>query len=290
MNLMNIEQNAENLRLLGLIVAQRGETIYQHNWDSPCRRLLFSASKSFTGAAVGFAVQEGVLRLGDRLIELFPDEAPENPSENLCRATIRDALTMCIGQSRGYLMGAQRVGMAEEDWAKAVLALPFDEAPGTHFVYSNVGPYLAGLAVQKCAGCDLVDYLMPRLFAPLGIQRTVWEVDPLGRTFGAAGLLLALPELHKLGLLYQQGGQWQGKQLLDPTWVRASGSKQVENEEDGYGYLFWRGANNSYRADGKYGQLSIVFPDRDAVISAVAECRQVEKMMDAIHAHLVPQL
>ena len=50
MNLMNIEQNAENLRLLGLIVAQRGETIYQHNWDSPCRRLLFSASKSFTGA------------------------------------------------------------------------------------------------------------------------------------------------------------------------------------------------------------------------------------------------
>ena len=106
MNLMNIEQNAENLRLLGLIVAQRGETIYQHNWDSPCRRLLFSASKSFTGAAVGFAVQEGLLRLDDRLIELFPDEAPENPSENLCRATIRDALTMCIGQSRGYLMGA----------------------------------------------------------------------------------------------------------------------------------------------------------------------------------------
>ena len=110
MNLMNIEQNAENLRLLGLIVAQRGETIYQHNWDSPCRRLLFSASKSFTGAAVGFAVQEGLLRLGDRLIELFPDEAPENPSENLCRATIRDALTMCIGQSRGYLMGAQPGG------------------------------------------------------------------------------------------------------------------------------------------------------------------------------------
>lgn len=211
MNLMNIEQNAENLRLLGLIVAQRGETIYQHNWDSPCRRLLFSASKSFTGAAVGFAVQEGLLRLDDRLIELLPDEAPENPSENLCRATIRDALTMCIGQSRGYLMGAQRVGMAEEDWAKAVLALPFDEAPGTHFVYSNVGPYLAGLAVQKRAGCDLVDYLMPRLFAPLGIQRTVWEVDPLGRTFGAAGLLLALPELHKLGTALSAGRARAGK-------------------------------------------------------------------------------
>lgn len=237
MNLMNIEQNAENLRLLGLIVAQRGETIYQHNWDSPCRRLLFSASKSFTGAAVGFAVQEGLLRLDDRLIELFPDEAP-----------------------------------------------------GTHFVYSNVGPYLAGLAVQKRAGCDLVDYLMPRLFAPLGIQRTVWEVDPLGRTFGAAGLLLALPELHKLGLLYQQGGQWQGKQLLDPNWVRESGSKQVENEEDGYGYLFWRGKYDSYRADGLYGQYSVILPAQEAVITCTAESRNQKQLLETLLDAIVPQL
>ena len=290
MNLMIIDQNAENLRLLGLIVAQRGETLYQHNWDSPCRRLLFSASKSFTGAAVGFAVQEGLLRLDDRLIELFPDEAPENPSEILCRTTIRDALTMCIGQSRGYLMGAQRVGMAEEDWAKAVLALPFDEAPGTHFVYSNAGPYLAGLAVQKRAGCDLMDYLMPRLFAPLGIQRTVWEVVPLGRTFGAAGLLLALPELHKLGLLYQQGGQWQGKQLLDPNWVRESGSKQVENEEDGYGYLFWRGKYDSYRADGPYGQYSVILPAQEAVITCTAESRNQKQLLETLLDAIVPQL
>ena len=56
MNLMNIEQNAENLRLLGLIVAQRGETIYQHNWDSPCRRLLIrtpAISMSASTAIIG---------------------------------------------------------------------------------------------------------------------------------------------------------------------------------------------------------------------------------------------
>ena len=180
--------------------------------------------------------------------------------------------------------------MAEEDWARAVLALPFDEAPGTHFVYSNVGPYLAGLAVQKRAGCDLVDYLMPRLFTPLGIQRTVWEVDPLGRTFGAAGLLLALPELHKLGLLYQQGGQWQGKQLLDPNWVRESGSKQVENEEDGYGYLFWRGKYDSYRADGLYGQYSVILPAQEAVITCTAESRNQKQLLETLLDAIVPQL
>lgn len=61
MNLMNIEQNAENLRLLGLIVAQRGETIYQHNWDSPCRRLLFSASKSLHRGGSWFRGSGGVI-------------------------------------------------------------------------------------------------------------------------------------------------------------------------------------------------------------------------------------
>jgi len=144
--------------------------------------------------------------------------------------------------------------------------------------------------VQKRAGCDLVDYLMPRLFAPLGIQRTVWEVDPLGRTFGAAGLLLALPELHKLGMLYQQGGQWQGKQLLDPNWVRESGSKQVENEEDGYGYLFWRGKYDSYRADGLYGQYSVILPAQEAVITCTAESRNQKQLLKTLLDAIVPQL
>lgn len=155
MNLMNIEQNAENLRLLGLIVAQRGETIYQHNWDSPCRRLLFSASKSFTGAAVGFAVQEGLLRLGDRLIELFPDEAPENPSENLCRATIRDALTMCIGQSSGYLLGAQRVGMAEEDWRKQCWRCRLTKRRGRTLCTATSGRIWRGWRCRSAPGATL---------------------------------------------------------------------------------------------------------------------------------------
>ncbi len=117
MNLMNIEQNAENLRLLGLIVAQRGETIYQHNWDSPCRRLLFSASKSFTGAAVGFAVQEGLLRLDDRLIELFPDEAPEKSlgeplprHDSRCADDVHRAVARVLDGRTARRHGGRRLG------------------------------------------------------------------------------------------------------------------------------------------------------------------------------------
>ena len=57
-------------------------------------------------------------------------------------------------------------------------------------------------------------------------------------------------------------------------------AKQVENGADGYGYLFWRGAQNSFRADGKYGQFAIVLPDDNAVIAVNAECREQGRLLD----------
>ncbi len=290
MDLRKFESAIESLGVLGIRVSQGGELIAQRSWDEECRRNIYSASKSVTSCAVGFAVQEGLVKLSEKLVDAFPDDLPAHVGDCLAAATVRDLLTMCLGQREAALMGGQRPLYAQRDWVKLSLALPFEDAPGTKFVYNNVGPYLAGVLVQRRAGCTLVDYLTPRLFAHMGIQRPTWETDPQGMTFGAGGLFWTLTELHAFGQFCLQRGAWNGRRLLDGDWIDQCASKQVDNGADGYGYLFWRGANNSYRADGKYGQLSIVFPDRDAVISAVAECRQVEKLMDAIHAHLVPQL
>ncbi len=290
MDLRKFESAIESLGVLGIRVSQGGELIAQRSWDEECRRNIYSASKSVTSCAVGFAVQEGLVKLSEKLVDAFPDDLPAHVGDCLAAATVRDLLTMCLGQREAALMGGQRPLYAQRDWVKLSLALPFEDAPGTKFVYNNVGPYLAGVLVQRRAGCTLVDYLTPRLFHHMGIQRPTWETDPQGMTFGAGGLFWTLTELHAFGQFCLQRGAWNGRRLLDGDWIDQCASKQVDNGADGYGYLFWRGANNSYRADGKYGQLSIVFPDRDAVISAVAECRQVEKLMDAIHAHLVPQL
>lgn len=290
MDLRKFESAIESLGVLGIRVSQGGELIAQRSWDEECRRNIYSASKSVTSCAVGFAVQEGLVKLSEKLVDAFPDDLPAHVGDCLAAATVRDLLTMCLGQREAALMGGQRPLYAQRDWVKLSLSLPFEDAPGTKFVYNNVGPYLAGVLVQRRAGCTLVDYLTPRLFAHMGIQRPTWETDPQGMTFGAGGLFWTLTELHAFGQFCLQRGAWNGRRLLDGDWIDQCASKQVDNGADGYGYLFWRGANNSYRADGKYGQLSIVLPDRDAVISAVAECRQVEKLMDAIHAHLVPQL
>ena len=199
MDLEKFSAAAEAIGVLGLKVSQHGTVIAHKTWDEECRRNVYSASKSVTSCAVGFAVQEGLLSLEERLVDAFPQDLPEAISENLERATVRDLLTMCLGQEHGELMGAQRPLYKERDWVKLALSFPFTDAPNTKFVYNNVGPYLAGVLVQRRSGCDLVSYLTPRLFEHLGIVRPTWEIDPLGRTFGAGGLFLTLSELHTFG-------------------------------------------------------------------------------------------
>ncbi|MDR2376087.1 MAG: beta-lactamase family protein [Treponema sp.] len=266
-------RRAEELRVLNIRVVRNGELIASADWDEEIRRNQYSASKSVTSAAVGLAVREGLLSLDERLVDAFPGEIPSEPSPFLGEARLRDLLTMGLGQDRGCLMGADRLALDRDDWVRYSLALPFVNKPGRVFAYSNVGPYLAGVLVQRRAGCDMVNYLMPRLFAPLGIHRPWWECDPAGYTFGAGGLMLSVSDLARFAQLYAWKGSWKGKQILSPEWVEESTAVRIDNGHEGYGYLFWRGPDNTFRADGKYGQFGIVAPDKNAVIAVNAENR-----------------
>lgn len=283
---------AAPLRALGVMVYQDGENVLRHTWEGACRRNIYSATKSFTSAAVGIALREGLVSLDEKLIDAFVEDLPTEVSDNLCKATVRDLLTMCLGQEKGFLMGNDRPYYQESNWARLALAQPFTYEPGTRFVYNNVGPYLAGLLVQRRAGCDLVHYLMPRFFKPMGIQLPTWEVDPLGNNFGAGGLFLTLDELHKFGILYLNNGRWGNKQLVPEEWVIQSTIKQVENDRDfyGYGYLFWGGDKGSFRADGKYGQFTILLRDKNAVVTITAESRKPGQLLEAVFSYIYPQL
>ena len=242
-----------------------------------------------TSAAVGIAQKEGLLSLDERLCEAFKNDIPEDPCENLKKATVRDLLTMSLGQDKPCLMGGSRLTLQETDWVRYCLSRPFPYEPGKRFVYNNAGPYLAGILVQRRCGCNLADYLYPRLFQPLGIRRTCWEPDPQGNTFGAGGLFLGVSELARFGQLLLQDGNWDGHQLIPADYIREASSVQVDNGSFGYGYLFWRGPWDSYRADGKYGQLAIVLKKENAVIAVNAESRDPQ-MMERCMNVIMPQL
>lgn len=294
-----IEKN--NINMEGIIVWQKGEELGRHMFIPEKRRNQFSASKSFTSCAVGMALEEGLFTLDDKVLKYFEEDAPENPNENLQALTIRDLLTMAPGQGEAQLMGNDRpeIRKITDNYAKFALSKPFEYKPGTHFKYNNLGPYLAGLIIQKLTKQNLVDYLMPRLFDPLEIPRPTWETDPKGNTFGAGGLEITVSELHKFIQMYYNYGEFNGKRILSKEWVEESTSFKVDNaaahpeaidNQQGYCYLFWRGQHNSFRADGKYAKYAIVLRDIDAIITLNAHDPKQQLVLDVVWDTIYPQL
>ena len=137
MDISEFIEVAKNLNVLGIKITKDGELAAEWHSEPECRRNIYSATKSFTSCAVGFAVQEGLIDLNEKLTEAFSGDMPENIDDNLKSATVRDLLTMCLGQEKGNLMGEQRPLYKEDDWVKMSLAVPFKYRPGTHFVYNN---------------------------------------------------------------------------------------------------------------------------------------------------------
>ena len=125
MELREFVQAATPLRALGVVVSKDGQEIARHTWEGACRRNIYSATKSFTSAAVGIAIREGLLSLDEKLTDAFSEDLPEMVSENLQMATVRDLLTMCLGQQKGFLMGEDRPYYTDPNWVRLALAQPF---------------------------------------------------------------------------------------------------------------------------------------------------------------------
>ena len=107
-DLTEFESRAVPLRALGVVVSQNGMQLARKLWDDACRRNVYSASKSFTSMAVGIAQKEGLLSIDEKLTDAFKDDLPEIVSDNLKAATVRDLLTMCLGQEKVILAATNR--------------------------------------------------------------------------------------------------------------------------------------------------------------------------------------
>ena len=69
-----------------------------HPYSNDNAQIMFSFSKSMTSTAIGFLEQEGLISVTDKLIDIFPEFAPENPSENLKKCDVFSLLTMTCGR------------------------------------------------------------------------------------------------------------------------------------------------------------------------------------------------
>lgn len=275
----------------GKVVAEAWWTPYAANEP----HVLFSLSKSFTSTAVGLAAAEGKLSVSDPVTKFFPEDVPANPSDHLKAMRVRDLLTMSTGHHNEDIQSFPFYG--SENLVKRFLSLPIAHKPGTLFVYNTPATFMQSAIVQKVTGQSVLEYLRPRLFAPLGIENPVWEATASGISMGGFGLNLRTEDIAKFGQLYLQKGQWDGKQLVPAAWVEEATARQMSNGSDpdgdwdqGYGYQFWRCRHGFYRGDGAFGQFCIVMPQYDAVVAITSGTRDMGRVMNLVWEHIVPGL
>lgn len=274
----------ERLGAYGLHVLV-GQESAQHRWRSDDRVNLYSVSKGVSALAAGIAVDEGILSLDTRAVDVL--DVPERGAGTEA-VTLEHLLTMTSGIDFEWF-GDQEVPWP--DLAHEMLARP-SRGQGEHFQYSDASTYVAMRMLGAVVG-DVRDWLMPRLFQPLGIHNPQWSRCPLGWIVGGSGLELRTEELARIGRVLRDGGRFGEQRIVAQSWIDRMHSDWVSSGAGGpyssYGLAAWRGPGNGWRLDGRYGQYVFVDDAAAAVITITAheernDRRLVEIAADAVAA------
>lgn len=307
---------ADSIVLQSVMVVSNDSVIYEH-WENGAHpdslHVLYSVSKTFTSLGVGFAINEGLMSLDDKIIDIFSDCLPDSVSDNLAVMTVRHLLTMSCGHAHEPFEEINRLSAEDSTlcWARQFLSHPVEYEPGTVFCYNSMGTFMLSAALQRLTGQKLLDYLTPRLFEPLGIEGAVWEENPEGINLGGWGLYLKTEDLAKIGLMLLHRGEYNGHQVVPAEWVDEMSKRHIQSVQgspnsleavptpeglatsdwvQGYGYQLWRCRHNAFRADGSLGQFIVVIPDRNLVVAMTANSHIYQKELNLVWDYILPAL
>ena len=220
-----------------------------------------SLCKSITALAVGLMVDDGILSLDDKLIDIFPKRTFNLDLVRQKDITVRTLLDMSACVSFNEMGSA-----LSEDWIDDYFGASIKHQPGTKFMYNSLNSYMLSACIRERTGRDMFDILSERIFHPMDITEIYWEKCPKGITKGGWGLYMKIEDLMKFATLFLSGGIWKGKRLVSEEWITEMTKKQIEtppsSNKHGYGFHVWRSIRpDSYQFNGMLGQNLIIMPD-----------------------------
>jgi CubicO group peptidase (beta-lactamase class C family) len=163
-----------------------------------------SMTKPVTSIAALMLMEEGKLKLDDPISKWAPEFADmkvlrdaEGPLDDVYASprdiTIDDLMTHRAGLAYGFtsvgpiayahqdaLGDVLNSGHNPDDWMKALGDLPLSYPPGERFHYSHATDVL-GFLVGRIAGMPFREFLMQRIFGPLGMVDTDFYIPPQKR-------------------------------------------------------------------------------------------------------------
>ena len=283
---------AELETLYGLLVIKNGYLIaegYFNEGTIDRKNQLQSATKSFTSALVGIALDQGCLSSVDqKMMEFFPEYASKITDPRKQQITIREMLQMRSGYPFEETDPALFEALLWGDYLPLIEGFPLTSDPGSEFAYSNLTSHWLGVIVARACDTDLKSYAQEYLFSPIDSELgDDWIPDRDGYYIGLAGMHVTARDMAKFGLLYINDGEYEGNQVLSPDWVRDSLQRYSEVcwggwlscgygyfRDLGYGYQWWSGrAGDRYfnYASGHGGQYIALLDELDMVIVATSD-------------------
>jgi CubicO group peptidase (beta-lactamase class C family) len=133
-----------------------------------------SMTKSFTAMAILKLRDAGKLSLDDPAERYVPElKALRYPTTDSPRITIRHLLTHSAGFPEDNPWGDQQLSETEEQFSQMLRSgIPFSNAPGVAYEYSNYGFAILGRIVTRVSGRPYEDYIGESILAPLGMSST----------------------------------------------------------------------------------------------------------------------
>lgn len=277
----------EDTDTTSLIVVKGGTVMYENYWrgnDRATRWISWSVGKSFISALVGIAIEEGKI---ESITDPLEKYAPELAGTAYEGVSVKDALEMSSGvawnedysdpdSDIARFGQALALGSSMVDFAKT---LRREHEPGTVNYYNSMDAQVLGLVLRKATGITPSEYLEQKIWSKIGAEHDgYWVLDDTGEELAAGGVNVTARDYARFGLLYLNGGKWNGEQIVPVDWVKAShtpdaerlmpGEKPGADINWGYGYLWWlpRAVDGPYAAVGIYNQFVYVDPANDLVI------------------------
>lgn len=271
---------------LSLVVVHKGEIIherYADGVDMHTRTRTWSTAKSIASTLIGMLVDDGRLELDAPLgFEWLPGlENPDSDPRNAI--TLQHVLNMssglytvdsfkmeyATGSGLAYWAGASSVDGARD---RGLVRMP-----GSYWDYENYDTLLAVYAMKRALG-DVETYAtFPRkaLLDRIGMRNTLVSTDRFGDFIFSSQVYTNARDLARFGLLYQQGGVWDGERLISEEWIEFVRTPAPATAQRGnmYGGQFWLVPDDrvdvpksAYSTAGNRGQYVVIVPSHEIVI------------------------
>ncbi|MBD3349211.1 MAG: serine hydrolase [Candidatus Eisenbacteria bacterium] len=279
--------------LYGLLVIKDGHLVaegYFNEGSVDRQNLLQSATKSFTSALVGIAIDRGCLTgVDQKMMDFFPEFADSVTDPRKNEVTIRDLLQMRAGYPWEGSKPELWEVLISGDYLRRTVELPLVNDPGAAFNYSNLSSHFLGVIVSRACDSDLGEFAQEHLLSPIKVELGQWRADRDGYLIGGGEIHLTARDAARFGQLYLDEGEFEGRQVVPADWIRESLTRYADDawvaherldrlgryfRDLGYGYQWWSASVGDHRVDyaaGHGGQYIVLLHDLDMVVVAIGD-------------------